>query len=74
MRGTLARMPRGLRLAMGLATAIILGFFGMVFLDSGNNDTLAYVLFGFGGFRLLLWFRELGRVLLGGRGSSPRRR
>lgn len=63
MRGTLARMPRGLRLAMGLATAVILGFFGMVFLDSGDSNTLAYVLLGLGGFRLLVWFRELGRVL-----------
>jgi hypothetical protein len=55
---------------MGLATAIILGFFGMVFFDSGNNDTLAYVLLGLGGFRLLLWFRELSRVLLAARRSS----
>ena len=70
MRGTLARMPRGLRLAMGLATAIILGFFGMVFLDSGNNNALASVLLGLGGFRLLLWFRELSRVLLAARGGS----
>jgi len=63
-------MPRGLRLAMGLATAVILGFFGMVFLDSGNSDTLAHVLLGLGGFRLLLWFREVGRALTSARDSS----
>lgn len=63
-------MPRGLRLAMGLATAVILGFFGMVFLDSGNSDTFAYALLGLGGFRLVLWFREVGRVLTAARDSS----
>ena len=56
-------MPSGLRVALGLATAVILGFFGMVFLDSGDSDTLAYVLLGLGGFRLLLWFREVVRVM-----------
>jgi hypothetical protein len=55
---------------MGLATAVILGFFGMVFLDSGNSNTLAHVLLGLGGFRLLLWFREVGRVISGTRHSS----
>ena len=60
-------MPGGLRLALGLATAIILGFFGMVALDSGESDTLGYVLLGLAIFRLLLWFRELGRVLFASR-------
>jgi len=48
---------------MGLATAIILGFFGMVSLDSGGGKTLGWILLGLGGLRLLLWFREVGRVL-----------
>jgi hypothetical protein len=52
---------------MGLATAVILGFFGMVSLDSGESNTLGYVLLGLGGFRLLLWFRELGRVFAAAR-------
>jgi len=56
-------MPRGLRLALGLATALILGFFGMLFLDSGDGKTLGYVFLGLAGLRLLLWFREVGRAL-----------
>jgi len=63
MRRTLARMPRGLRLAMGLATVIIFGFFGLLALESGENNIFGYVLLGLAGFRLLLWFRELSRVL-----------
>jgi len=56
-----------MRLAMGLATAIILGFFGMVALGSGNSDTFGYVLLGLAGLRLLLWFRELSRVVAAAR-------
>ncbi len=60
-------MPGGLRLALGLATAIILGFFGMVALDSGGSDTLGYVLLGLAALRLVLWLRELGRVFIASR-------
>jgi len=52
---------------MGLATAMILGFFGMVSLDSGESNTLGYVLVGLAGFRLLLWFRQVGRLLAAAR-------
>lgn len=58
MRGTLARMPNGLRLAMGFATALIFLFFGNVFLDEGRH-TLGYILVGLGVFRLLLLVRSL---------------
>jgi hypothetical protein len=47
MRGTIASLPEGARMALGLGTVAMGAFFGMAFRES--TPTLGFVLLGFAG-------------------------
>lgn len=59
MRATIARMPRPLRLAMGLLTIALLAFFGFTFRESEAQKVLGYLLIALAAVRSLLWLREV---------------
>jgi uncharacterized membrane protein (UPF0136 family) len=61
MRGTLARLPVGLRLAVGAFTVCVFAFFGFTWLPS--NRAMGAVLLVLAVVRALSWLREVRAVM-----------
>ena len=60
MRATIAGLPVGIRMMLGLLTVGLFLFFGLSFLES--NRTLAWVFLAFATFRLVVWLRVAGKL------------
>ncbi len=60
MRGKIAGLPSGARLALGLATVAVFAFSGMTMKES--SPVIGWVLLGLAGLRLWVWIGEARRL------------
>ena len=61
MRATIAGLPTGIRMMLGLITVGLFLFLGLSFLTT--NKILGWALLCLATLRLVVWLRVLGRVL-----------